>query len=117
MIIQRNSWQPFNAVSPAILVSCLTLHLSLPALREAMNHSWKKIQLFLNLMWALLLIGFLYHEGPEGMPIKEIAKNGGLRFSFWTLEVLVLRVRKRPLSLSTVVFSSLSKLVLPKKKI
>ena len=128
-------------------------------------------------MWVLLLIGFLYPEGPEGMPIKEIAKNGvrgtlsniflfqetkvlklaadnffgkqyffslqrvrkllssdrhqflslfvsigmhcksGLRFSFWALEVLVLRVRKRPLSLSTVVFSSLSELALPKKKI
>ena len=23
-----------------------------------------------------MLIGFLYHEGPEGMSIKEIAKNG-----------------------------------------
>ena len=144
-----------------------------------MNHSWKKFQLFFNLMWVLLLIGFLYHEGPEGMPIKEIAKNGvrgtlsniflfqetkvlklaadnffgkqyffslqrvrkllssdrhrflslfvsirvykhyrsGLKFSFWTLEVLVLRVWKRPLSLSPVVFSSLSELAVPKKKI
>ena len=43
--------------------------------------------------------------------------KSGLRFSFWALEVLVLRVRKRPLSLSTVVFSSLLELALPKKKI
>ena len=43
--------------------------------------------------------------------------KGGLRFSSWALEVLVLRVRKRPLSLSTVVFSSLLELTLPKKKI
>ena len=25
-------------------------------------------------MWVLLLIGFHYHKGPEGMSIKEIAK-------------------------------------------
>ena len=43
--------------------------------------------------------------------------RSGLRFSFWALEVLVLRVGKRPLSLSTVVFSSLLELTLPKKKI
>ena len=43
--------------------------------------------------------------------------KSGLRFSFWALEVLVLRVGKRPLSLSTVVFSSLLELALPKKKI
>ena len=178
MIIKnKNPRQPFNVVSPAILVLFLTLHLSLPALTEATNHSWKKMHFFFNLMWVFLLIGFLYHKGSECMSIKEIEKycfnfpyyhflmfqetkvlklvadnffgkqyffslqrvrkllssdrhqflslfvsirmycKGGLRFSSWALEVLVLRVRKRPLSLSTVVISSLLELALPKKKI
>ena len=46
-------------------------------------------------MWVFLLIGFLYHKGPEGMSIKEIAQNvvrGTLSNIFLFQETKVLKL-------------------------